>query len=285
MYNVIFFFCINLLFHSNLYSHDCIAFSEAKSILNGHPKEAITEINEDITLEEAYCAQEKINYLLKKEYNDVIGYKVGFTGNALQKRFNINTPARGTLYKHMFLSNNSSISKDFGFRTFIEPDILVIIKNSNIMSAKTDLDLLEGISSIHPFLEIPALRYKEDQNINGNMLIAANMLATKMVMAEEGIVIESTLEGVEKISSLITILKDNNNNIIQSASTENLMGNPLKVLKWLIDDLNSQKLSLKKGDRISLGSVRKLYPLVVNKYKYFFKGFEDDKNIVKITVN
>ena len=46
------------------------------------------------------------------------------------------------------------------------------------MSAKTDLDLLEGISSIHPFLEIPALRYKEDQNINGNMLIA-NMLATK----------------------------------------------------------------------------------------------------------
>ena len=153
------------------------------------------------------------------------------------------------------------------------------------MSAKTDLDLLEGISSIHPFLEIPALRYKEDQNINGNMLIAANMLATKMVMAEEGIVIESTLEGVEKISSLITILKDNNNNIIQSASTENLMGNPLKVLKWLIDDLNSQKLSLKKGDRISLGSVGKLYPLVENKYKYFFKGFEDDKNIVKITVN
>ena len=106
-----------------------------------------------------------------------------------------------------------------------------------------------------------------------------------MVMAEEGIVIESTLEGVEKISSLITILKDNNNNIIQSASTENLMGNPLKVLKWLIDDLNSQKLSLKKGDRISLGSVGKLYPLVENKYKYFFKGFEDDKNIVKITVN
>ena len=65
MYNVIF-FLYQSLFHSNLYSHDCIAFSEAKSILNGHPKEVITEINEDITLEEAYCAQEKINYLLKK---------------------------------------------------------------------------------------------------------------------------------------------------------------------------------------------------------------------------
>ena len=280
-----FFSFLNFIFAFNLYAHDCIPFSDAKAIIKGFPKEPITVINDDITLEEAYCAQEKVNYLLKKKYNDQIGYKVGFTGKSLQERFKIDTPATGVLYKHMFLANNSTISKDFGYRTFIEPDILVIIKDANIMNAKSDLDLMRGIDSIHPFIEIPALRFKKGENVNGNMLIATNMLATKMIMAEEGIKLKNDKEGVEKFTNLNTILADKNNNIIQSSRTKNLMGNPLNVLRWLIDDFNSKELVLKKGDRISLGSVGKIFPLTNNTYIYYFEGYENEKNIIKLKVN
>jgi 2-keto-4-pentenoate hydratase len=31
------------------------------------------------------------------------------------------------------------------------------------MKAKTKLDILKNISSIHPFVEIPALRYKKEK--------------------------------------------------------------------------------------------------------------------------
>ena len=55
----------------------------------------------------------------------------------------------------MFLPNNSKISKEFGYRTIIEPDILVIIKSNEIMKAKTSLEILKNISSVHPFIEIP----------------------------------------------------------------------------------------------------------------------------------
>ena len=153
------------------------------------------------------------------------------------------------------------------------------------MNAKSDLDLMKGIASIHPFIEIPALRFKKGINVNGNMLIATNMLATKMVMAEEGIKFKSNKEGVEKFANLNTILADKNNNIIQSSSTKNLMGNPLNVLRWLIDDFNSREIVLKKGDRISLGSVGKLFPLTNNTYKYYFEGYENEKNTVKLKVN
>ena len=44
----------------------------------------------------------------------------------------------------------------------MEPDILVIIKSNEIMKAKTSLEILENISSVHPFIEIPALRFKKD---------------------------------------------------------------------------------------------------------------------------
>lgn len=278
------FILFKFLFFSTLQAHDCITFSQAKIILEGFPKRVITAFDNDISLEEAYCAQDKLNYLIKRKFSDKIGYKVGFTGKALQERFEINSPAIGTIYKHMFLPNNSSIAKDFGYRTFIEPDILVVIKDAKIMDAVSNLDIIKNISSIHPFIEIPALRFEVGKKVNGNMIVAANMLATKMIMAE-GIKFSDDEEGVKKLSKLNTILLDKDNNIIQSASTGNLMGNPLNVLKWLIDYLNSKQISLKKGDRVSLGSVGKLFPLSKNTFKYFFEGYEEDKYTVIVTVN
>ena len=58
------------LFSSVSYSHDCISFTEATNILEGFPKKPIIGIESDINLEEAYCAQDKLNYLIKKKYND-----------------------------------------------------------------------------------------------------------------------------------------------------------------------------------------------------------------------
>ena len=81
------------------------------------------------------------------------------------------------------------------------------------------------------------------------------------------------------------VLLDKDNNIIQSASTSNLMDNPLNVLKWLIDYLNNKNITLKKGDRISLGSVGKLFPLTKNTYTYYFEGYEQEKYKVKITIS
>ena len=37
-----------------------------KSILDGFPDKPISVLDNNITLEEAYCAQEKLNYLIKK---------------------------------------------------------------------------------------------------------------------------------------------------------------------------------------------------------------------------
>ena len=79
-------------------------------------------------------------------------------------------------------------------------------------------------------------------------------------------------------------IEKKDNNVIQTASANNLMGNPLNVLQWLVDYLNEREMSLQKGDKISLGSVGKLFPLSKNVYKYYFEGFEESKYVVKINV-
>ena len=104
------------------------------------------------------------------------------------------------------------------------------------------------------------------------MLVAANMLATKMVMGE-GIKVESNEEFLSQLPNIKTIFKYKDGQIIQEMAS-NLMKNPINVLKWLINDFNEKGIKLKANDRISLDSVGKLYPLQSGKsYLYTFKGF------------
>ena len=69
---------------NNIKAHDCLSMDTAKAIFKNENKKPIQVLNEKITLEEAYCGQEKLNYLINKKYNDKVGYKVGFTGKLLQ---------------------------------------------------------------------------------------------------------------------------------------------------------------------------------------------------------
>ena len=58
------------------------------------------------------------------------------------------------------------------------------------------------------------------------------------------------------------------------------MGNPINVLMWLINDFNKRNIVLKENDRISLGSVGKLFPLKENtKYTYKFVGFKKELSL------
>ena len=255
-------------------SHDCISMDAAKDIFYANANKPISLLNQNVTLEEAYCGQEKVNFLINRKYKDKIGYKVGFTSKKIQKMFDITEPATGVIYEHMFLENNSTLVDSLGKKVFIEPDFLVIVKSEKIMSAKTDLEILENLYSIHPFVEIISMKFDENKKVNGNMIIASNMLATNMVMGKEVIVMPNQ-EFLKKINNIYTVFTKNKKSILQEAPVSNLMGGPVNVLRWLIDDFNKKGIQLKKNDRISLGSIGNIFPLERNsEYVYEFRGLE-----------
>ena len=264
----------------------CLSENKIIEIINGFPDTPIKGISGDITLDEAYCSQEKYVQALKSINGKVIGYKVGFTGKATQERFKINTPATAVLFEHMFIKNGSSIDKNFGHRTLIEPDLMMIVKNSNIMNAKNPLEASNYISSIHPFMEIPALQIAEDEPMTGAVIVAINMVATKMVMGP-GVLMQSTPEFIQSLATMETIFEDEKGNIIQNSPGSSLMGNPMNVVMWLIEDFNKRGITLNAGDRISLGSVGKLFPLKEgNKtYTYTLKGISEIPVKSQITIN
>ena len=276
-----------ITFLINKFSYaECLSDQKIKEIINAAPLSPITGINGDITLEDAYCSQKKYINILKDLNGKPIGYKVGFTGKATQERFKIKTPATAVLFEHMFIKNGSSIDKNFGHRALIEPDLMMIVKDSGIMNATNVIEASKHISSIHPYMEIPALQIAKGEPITGAVIVAINMVATKMVMGP-GILMQSNPEFIESLASMETIFQDEMGTIIQKSPGSSLMGNPMNVVLWLIEEFNRKGIILKEGDRLSLGSVGKLFPLKeANKtYTYTLNGISEIPAKVSITVN
>jgi 2-keto-4-pentenoate hydratase len=164
------------------------------------------------------------------------------------------------LFEPMFIEDGGSIARSFGHRTLIEPDLMVIVKDEGIMEATTELEAAEHLSSVNPFMELPALQLAEGEKPTGTGLVALNIVATKMVMGP-GVTVEATPEFVQALADMETVFTDEAGNVIQTAPGSALLGNPLKVVLWLVEDFKSRGKTLKAGDRLSLGAPGKLFPL------------------------
>lgn len=291
---------------------DCISRHQLKAIVNSFPHQPATALPKIETFEQAYCIQaqyvkalgEKLaNEKLANTYvqNDVqngehekavadpgkpVGYKVGFTGEAGQKRFAIPHPAVGVILQEMLIKSDSRLSANFAYRGLVEPDVLVTVKSSAIMQAKTIEDVALHLDKLYAFLELPSVRLAKDRRVSAKELIALDIGATKMVVGE-GIQVEATPAFLSMVQQAQTNFTDQNGKVVQQAPMSNLMGHPFKAVLWLITQLQQQGKVLQPGDYISLGAVGKLFPVapVQQSYDYSIEFGNGDTIQVSIHFN
>ena len=65
-----------------------------------------------------------------------------------------------------------------------------------------------------------------------------------------------------------TVFTDETGTVIQAEPGSNLLGHPLRVVLWLIDEMKSRGESLQAGQLISLGAFGQLFPLKENGKSY-----------------
>jgi 2-keto-4-pentenoate hydratase len=214
-----------------------------------------------------------------------VGYKVGFTGKATQEQFNIPSPAMGVLFEPMFVPDGGSLKRDFGHRSLIEPDLMVVVKDAGIMDATTELEAAAHLQTVHAYLELPALQFAKDEKVTGTSVVALNLVATKMVHGT-GLMVKATPEFVQAMADMETVFTDETGEVLQSAPGSNLLGNPLKAVLWLVEEMKRQGKTLQAGDRLSLGSVGKLFPLKESgkTYTYTLQGLPGGPISTSVTV-
>jgi 2-oxo-hept-3-ene-1,7-dioate hydratase len=263
----------------------CLSDDAVAKLVAGYPMTPVTGIPANLSLDDAYCTQAKYVALLGQKMGPPVGYKVGFTGKSTQEQFKIPSPAMGVLFEPMFVPDGGSLQRDFGHRSLIEPDLMVVVKDAGMMDATTELEAAAHLDTVHAYIELPALQFAKDEKFTGTSLVALNLVAAKMVQGP-GLAIQATPEFVQAMADMETVFTDETGAVIQSAPGSNLLGNPLKVVLWLVDELKRQGKTLKAGDRLSLGSVGKLFPLQESgkTYTYTLQGLPGGPVSTSVTV-
>lgn len=225
-----------------------------------------------VSFESALEAQDEYIKLLIPKLGPVAGYKAGVVTAAGQKRFGIDHPVRGYLLRSMLLPDKSTVSKNYGTRPVLEPDLVVTVKDEGINEATSIQEAARHLEDIVAFIELADAIFATNATVDVGVLTAANVGARAGVLGEKR-KIEPTPQFLEAFGKMTLVLQDHQGKELSRVSAEGMMGHPLNPLVWFIQDMKKHGKRLKAGDVISLGSPSpQVTPPLGPSYKLIYEG-------------
>ncbi len=209
-----------------------------------------------LTHGEATCIQRQFEQLLEAEHGAPVGYKAGLTNPVVRQQFGADAPLRGTLFGRFLLEGGAEVSASFGARPVVEADLLVVVRSSELMKAKTRAEALAGLSAVVPFIELPDLVAADPKTLKATGIQAIN------VGARLGVRGRPVTEFTEASLGAMAVTLERDGAVVAEGRGSDLMGHPLDVVLWLVESLAADGRALKAGDILSLGTLGRPVPPV-----------------------
>ena len=226
-----------------------------------------------LSVEEARCAQERLVALLAQPWGDAVGYKLGLTNPAVQRRFGLSEPVRGTIFFGTLRApSGSEIEARFGAVPAVEADLLVRVGRDGVEAAGEDhVAILRHLDQVIPFLELPDLVFPPDRPPDLPNILAANVGARLGVVGAP-VPVEPTAEFAARLGAMRVTLSDGERELA-SAPGSAILGHPLNAVAWLARDLAREGRRLRAGEYVSLGSFSPPVPAEAGKtYTVRYEG-------------
>jgi 2-keto-4-pentenoate hydratase len=226
------------------------------------------------SLADGQCAQDRLVPLLAAHWGRPVGYKVGLTNPAAQQRFGVSHPVTGTIFEGTIrLRDGAELPARFGAVPTVEADLLVRIRDEGIATAGRDrVALLRHIDQVIPFIEMPDLVLSG--GMDGPNLLAINVGARLGVLGAP-IAPEATEAFAARLAAMTVVLASDQRELARAPGTA-LLGHPLDVLPWLVEDLAKRGLRLRAGDYVSLGGFSPALPTEAGRtYTVRYEGLQD----------
>lgn len=210
------------------------------------------------TMSDAVCARDKFVAAIAKG-DKVVGYKAGLTAKAVQERFKADAPVAGILLESMILKDGAKVPAAFGGRPVFEADMLLVVRDDSINTAKTPEEALKAISAMRPFIEMPDLALAQGEKLEGPQLLGINV-AARLGVAGAEVPLKADAETVKAMADVKIVMTDDKGAVLAENTGAATLGNPLNAVTWLVADLAASGRKLKAGDLISVGSFSALLP-------------------------
>lgn len=227
----------------------------AEAILANTPSPALTGM---ASLADGQCAQDRLVRLLAPRLGRPVGYKVGLTNPAAQQRFGVSHPVTGTIFESTVgLRDGAEAPARFGAVPVVEADLMVRVRDEGIATAGRDrVAILRHLDQVIPFLEMPDLVLAG--GMDGPNLLAINVGARLGVLGAP-IAPEANEAFAARLAAMTVVLANDQRELARAPGTA-LLGHPLDVIPWLVEDLAKRGLRLRAGDYVSLGGFSPALP-------------------------
>ena len=208
---------------------------------------------------EAYDIQEKLvnKYLIADKNNLLIGKKIGCTNKAAQIQLNINESFFGNMFSKNISKSNCIINSENYFSPFVEPEFSFVMKKElDISKAPYKPEIIfESISAVLPSIELVDSRFEDWTVVGVKNLIADNAVHAHWIYGDE----INNLNSIDFNNHSVDLFI--NENLIDKGNSNNVMGNPINSLTWLINNLALFGKSLPKNSYISTGTCTPAIPI------------------------
>jgi 2-keto-4-pentenoate hydratase len=227
------------------------------------------------------CVQDKLIAIFAQPFGEAIGFKLGLTNPAIQQRFGIDHPIRGSIF-HATLraSSGAEIEARFAAVPVLEADMLVRVSMSGVEAALNDhAALIRHIDQVIPFIELPDLVYAPNHRPSLGDLLAINVGARLGVQGRP-IAVTPSADFIAALGRMSISLHQDGREVSRAPGAA-ILGHPLNALAWIARDLAREGRPLRQGDIISLGSFSPPQPVLAGQvWTARYEGLDQAQDVV-----
>jgi 2-oxopent-4-enoate/cis-2-oxohex-4-enoate hydratase len=214
------------------------------------PARPISERAPDLTLEQAYALQRRLEEALVGRGERVVGYKVGFTTAALQERHGVTEPVLGFLLASGVFGSGDSVPLARFVAIGVEVEIAFLLAADLAGPGVTPASALLAVAGAIPSFEL--IDFRLAGTPRGVDVVADGVLTNAIVLGRPLTPVgglDLALEGV---------VLEQDGEIVATQTAAEVLGNPLVSLAWAANTLGRMGRGLRAGDLVLTGSISKV---------------------------
>lgn len=216
-------------------------------IFESHRLEGAVTVIGSLSIEEAYEVQRMVIDARVGEGERCVGYKVGCTSEAIRRQFGLTEPICGCVMAPHVYHGNAILNWADYCQPAVEPEFVLTIGEDLRDEVGDDEPLAHAIEFVSPGIEIHHYRFWFGEPTIQE-LIASNGIHAALVVGEQKVrprEIDWEMEGVGLFK---------NRQLAASGIGAEIMGGPMKSLRWLVNHLVRRGDMLKAGELVIPGS-------------------------------
>lgn len=216
--------------------------------------EPLTTRHPEITIEDAYAIQQRLNTRRMADGETLIGKKIGVTSQAVMNMLGVYQPDFGMLTDGMVYNEGQSIPAASLIQPKAEGEIAFILKRDLMGPGVSAADVLHATEGVMACFEIVDSRIR-DWKIRIQDTVADNASCGVFVLGDRLV----DPRGLDL--STCGMVLEKNGEIVATGAGAAALGAPANAVAWLANTLGRLGIPLKAGEVVLSGSLAIMVPV------------------------